>query len=778
MDTGDPIELMATHSVLKDNPTVTNKCQIISRNSPYLYLTNVAAYGEVTYTVSVDEHDPITLQTNDVTVMDEDIIYEALESSLTNIGENTVATITERVAVFYFRVEADADNASPFITDITPMGVFSDLILAGRVVAVTKEDATEDVEFIEAGVVSDETITSTVNKYNWAQPAPEAEAVGSTQGPADVIVSEPQPNYHVYKVIMGTTDEGLPWDINSPVDFSFLFSDLSNNTYQKPVCGNCNAFNPYALLNGGDDSIAIGGVRHYSFYNLTATDFAVLLEGQTITMEVEDATTNTYGVNHIYYYDASLCEAACIDLCVATTDNIDWHCCDSNANNFTPGGSVILNGFWPDCDRCWDDFGIIQSSAPTPCTYDAPDPTPICCDSNYLEYYGNAGIDISIQTYDENGMPETWECLPHMCVTPLTGETEVIEYEDSQGNYSATVESLPGTTIDVEFFIFDKQGRILFDHNDVLGRNSKSVRYNKANLVEKTAAIRNMSDCAGFVPIAFRTNEDWLNLRLTISEALQDFFQLNFGQVQFITYSVADLAYGSSVNPDGCALLKVNAGDCAIGCNDETIDLPEACVRTVPMDVKEFTDFHIEIISEESPSEPYTTDNTEFIVYNIETGEKLIIIDSVDSGVSVKRSFRLIKSTTIGIKAVSRNMLVYRLIDEQGNIIQNKTIYNDSYFEPFKIELAVPGCTDTTAANYDSNAGIDDGSCLDGALYDCVKSALFDIDILKCDTRENKRSLQIYTIYQSYKEAVKENNEIKIEMYGDKLKELCNCETC
>lgn len=772
------------HSVKRDNPTVTSKCQIITRNSPLLYLTNVAAYGESAYTIEVDVHLPpgASVETAYVGV-DTDTITDALEPNV--IGENTVATITERTAVFYFRVEADADNASPFKPSssggvMTLEEIFTYQILLGRVISVEKED-TPDVTIIEAGVVSDEQITSTVLKFNWAQnfENPNEDTASS------VIVSDPQPNYHVYKVIMAVGADGLPFDVSTPIDFTPYFSTLSNTTVQKPVCGSCDSDfdglpTGFEILNPG--GIPIGGVEHYSYYGLTPEQFLHLYYGNTITVTVEDPTTTTQGVIHEYFYDADKCAAACIDLCYTSQfgDQVEYQCCDENANNYVEDP----DGFWPSCKRCWAEY----LPGPNPCIYPTPDPTPVCCYPDYAEYWANWGIDINDNPIDPvTGQPGNYLCDPTQCVTLQIGETDPEIYEDDESNFSTVIQSLPGTNPNIEFFIFDKEGRILFDHSELLRKGGRSVRYNNNNstLIERKAAIRSMSPCAGFVPIAFKTNEDWLNLRLTITDAMAAIFGLDFGQINpgYLldaepSTSLTDLAYGSSSdNSDGSAVLKVGNSECSIGCNDLTIDLPESCVRQVAMDVKEFTEFTVEIITEESPVQSYTG-TTEFIVYNIETGEKLINLNNASPGFTKTESFRLTRSTPIGVKATSANMLIYNIKDEQGTIIQTKHIYNDSYFEPFKIELVVPGCTDTTAANYDSNAGLDDGSCLDAALYDCVKSALFDIDILQCDTRENTRSLQIYTIYQSYKESVAENNEVKIEMYGDKLKDLCNCETC
>ena len=775
-------EVVTYHSVLRDNKTVTNRCQIISRNSPYLYLTNAAQYGEVAYTIDVDVHlNPTDTAYSANYGLDEDTITDALEPNV--IGENTVATITERTAVFYFRVEADANNASPF--EITPIigssgselsYMFSYLLLAGIVVSVEKED-NPNIDTIEAGVVSDELITSTVDKFDWNTIY--QAGVNNPVTPSTVIVSEGQPNYHVYKVVMGTTADGLPFDFATPIDFTPYFSDLSNTIVQKRVCGSCNSSTDglptgFEQLNPAGTSVE--GTQHYSYYNLTAEQFIHLTYGNTILVDIEDPTTTTNGVVHEYIYDASACAAACIDMCVYIGDNVQWKCCDENAENYE---GENLDGFFPSCQRCWTN----DLDGPNPCTFPTPDPTPICCYPDYLEYWGNWGIDISVNPIDsDTGQPGNWLCDPSQCLTFLDGETENENYGDPDGNFTTTIQSLPNTNTDVEFFIFNKEGKILFDHNSILRKTGKSVKYNNLTFIQRVSRITNMDACAGFVPIAFKTNEDWLNLRLTISEAMNPIFGLDFGQMNsmFSVYSqMTTLSYGSSDDsPDGSAVLKVGQSDCYVGCDDQTIDLPEACVRKVARDVKEFTEFHVEIITEESPVAGYTEENTEFIVYNIETGEKIITLNALVEGTSITKSFRLTRSAPIGIKAVSPNMLIYKIIDEQGTVIKTKTIYNDSYFEPFKIHLATPGCTDATAANYDSNADLDDGSCLSAALYDCVKSALFDIDILQCDTRENTKSLQMYTIYQSYKEAVKEKNEVKIEMYGDKLTELCNCETC
>ena len=68
-----------------------------------------------------------------------------------------------------------------------------------------------------------------------------------------------------------------------------------------------------------------------------------------------------------------------------------------------------------------------------------------------------------------------------------------------------------------------------------------------------------------------------------------------------------------------------------------------------------------------------------------------------------------------------------------------------NYFESFSIKLVHKGCTDSSAYNYDSAA---------------------------------TEALKTKTFFDAYKEALKEKNSVKIEIYKEKLADLCNCKTC
>lgn len=99
-------------------------------------------------------------------------------------------------------------------------------------------------------------------------------------------------------------------------------------------------------------------------------------------------------------------------------------------------------------------------------------------------------------------------------------------------------------------------------------------------------------------------------------------------------------------------------------------------------------------------------------------------------------------------------------------------------YESFTLKLESYGCTDPDALNYDSTAQLDDGTCIDSVFTECIKEAVYTASLKDCDVTSNKRSLEIYTYYQSLKAAMKTKNKVKIDMYKEKLAELCNAEYC
>ena len=50
--------------------------------------------------------------------------------------------------------------------------------------------------------------------------------------------------------------------------------------------------------------------------------------------------------------------------------------------------------------------------------------------------------------------------------------------------------------------------------------------------------------------------------------------------------------------------------------------------------------------------------------------------------------------------------------------------YDYEHLEAFTLKLKIPGCTDSTAGNYNPDAGVDDGSCIDMDIMLCIENAL------------------------------------------------------
>lgn len=99
-------------------------------------------------------------------------------------------------------------------------------------------------------------------------------------------------------------------------------------------------------------------------------------------------------------------------------------------------------------------------------------------------------------------------------------------------------------------------------------------------------------------------------------------------------------------------------------------------------------------------------------------------------------------------------------------------------FNAFTIDLVVKGCTDSTSSNHNSDATLDDGSCFEGELKECIEGRLFSTTLFDADIQSSTKALKAYIMYQSFVQSIVEDNKVKMEMYKDKLVDLCNCKTC
>ena len=249
---------------------------------------------------------------------------------------------------------------------------------------------------------------------------------------------------------------------------------------------------------------------------------------------------------------------------------------------------------------------------------------------------------------------------------------------------------------------------------------------------------------------------------------------------------IAVLSYGANItNPEitsGTQLLSYDKS-CTLGCESKVNGriLTDYCVTNVKKDVKEFTDIQFTFeVSTTIPSDQL------FIaeIYNLDTGKTLFRTSDTEEyvmGQSYVNSFAINKEVRLGVrfKNTAKIDYKYQLKSEYGETIINKTYENSMHtFDTITVRPVIYGCTDTTAANYNSRAAIDDGTCFDAGVEQCVKNSLFSLSLTDCDTKEAERALKIYALYDGYKQAVIEGNQTKIDMYIQKLTDMCNAEYC
>tara|TARA_R100001129_G_scaffold104866_1_gene71664 strand:- start:606 stop:9230 length:8625 start_codon:yes stop_codon:yes gene_type:complete len=721
--------------IIKDNILITNKCQVITPDNPILILDNAQANAEITYEINAAVSQQDIVNVVNLFNLDPEGINNYLGepiSYVTNQNSPDIITYTGKKVQFFFRFDTTNHENLP-LNDNSMSQYFAQYMEGNAVVKdvfIADPAPTEATQF-EANIRTETPITVTLIREDGSP-------CGTSPGTDSLAIQQTFQSYHVYRVVMQLDTDGSIMEVPGGIDFSSIFQSLdsSTNTNVYYCTDPCSA----GFTQTSSSPTLNEVVQEYNFTNDQIYEIAELNELAALSGEntppyiitVVEPTTTTPGETITFIKDTN---CNCQDNCTIDGDDYEPVCTDPQATNYT------------------ETLGECQVEDNNICQFPPDEPDPV---EPVIEYYCSNPAYQEYQTIFSAGVQYIAD--DSLCQTPIVVPEP--EQETFLGQYTIDIYTLEGLA-DVEYVIYSASGKILQDQDGEV-----VVRKLNNGVKHITKSFSATDSCAGFVPIALNHNTNWLRTRLVISKNDLVLWELEYG-------TVPD-SYG--VSSDGSAILKVGTGLCVAGCNDTTIS-STSCTRSIQKDVKEFTDFTVEILTEQSPIESY--EETSFIVYNIETGDRLVDIESgIAAGETRIENFRLDRSTTLGVKVISKNLLVYRIIDEQGIVLKTKTIYNDSYFEPFTLKLEVPGCTDSTAANYDSNAVIDDGTCVEASLYDCVKSSLFEIDNLECDSRTSARNLQIYTVYQSYQEALKEKNDIKIKMYRDKLVDLCNCETC
>jgi len=704
---------------ISDNKHLTTKCQVITKTSSILELNNSAANAEVVYSTTFIRDNEVIYEYDSILNGDQAESYDLI--SLFSDVPNTISIPTKTVK-FYFRIEGR------LIEGITIQDVFGGYI----------GNAILDVS---AGTNIGNTIVSTLP--------------GETVATLKINNEFEYINYPVYTVTMSLSEDNTIQEILEGIDFkNYFFVEEETPDESEPentninVCASgCSDFN-YTV---GTDTFG----SEYG-YLLSAQQQFAISNGITITVtDPNDLTINPATYTFIPI-DCAVCPVVCLD-------GLQGVCTD-------------LGSLYP------QSVGDCQEVDNSLCVYPEPDPDPIayCSLVGYEEtfvvpaenldlYVADNSLCATLIVEDPIEDPEDNTDTDQDTDDDTTDDTDDDNNDDYVDDTDNTDDDSPVVSGPTEFTIsleYNGEANVDFVVYTASGNLVALTNRRTKKKGIKTTTIYNINTeekCIGFIPIGFNYNEDWLKIKLSIMKSSTVIHSLLFG-------------YDPAGSYNGSVIINSSIEHaCVEGCLDSTINTTRCTIES-PKSVNEFSDFTVEIFSEANPSESFV--DSYFILHNLTTGEKLIEIPDISAGVTITEKFILNDTASLAIETKSNNMLVYNMYDEAGNSIKSKTVYNNSHFEPITISLVEPGCTNLEAGNYNPSAKLDDGSCVEASLYNCVKDALFNIDLLNKDVSEETKTLMMYTIYESYKESLKENNEVKKEMYRNKLIDLCDCKTC
>jgi len=301
---------------------------------------------------------------------------------------------------------------------------------------------------------------------------------------------------------------------------------------------------------------------------------------------------------------------------------------------------------------------------------------------------------------------------------------------------------------------------------------------NKPFVQNLNVPLHQMSGCTYFMPIGFKYEDQWQHVKFMAMRGHHVLRAASFG---------AEVDPWSEDNRGSFIFKGMYADNCESGCG--TVPNPEiirtdGCTVRVRKDSSEFTDilFVAQIGGTQSdPGDVFAE------IIDLDTGHTLANVEMSEIDQTYSASVSLDKTTRLGIIVDTTNVSIdaavrFRLESEFGEIITKKVYDNRKEvartFDTVTVELAEPGCMDRNSANYNPKAQISDGICFNKVFADCVEDMLFSVNLRDCSSAEAKRALKVYAIYEGYKQAVREDNQTKIDIYSQQLADMCNAEYC
>ena len=223
-----------------------------------------------------------------------------------------------------------------------------------------------------------------------------------------------------------------------------------------------------------------------------------------------------------------------------------------------------------------------------------------------------------------------------------------------------------GLTISItgENVIPEKLKWVIYDQSNNI------VKYNLGNYSDAfetdsayTLNIGNITyNCLYFVPIGYKYEDAWQNVKLVISEN---------GSVihKILNYGIE----AKNISLDNRGTIAIGGSSCNLGCGNTSFNElhTDYCVANVRKDSIEFTsiDFTLELNAYSSA--------VVVEVYNLDLGNTLLRFEEIDEiSVEYKDSFTIDKNTRVGIRINNPDNvgLKYSMVSEFGEIILKKTI--------------------------------------------------------------------------------------------------------